>query len=252
MTTKETTGPFALSSPIPADQSAIWRHRLIVAGFGAIQWPWLLRSLRGGSKAEKRRLLERLDLPHDALPNLGSWKADTTLLHHIVDVIEVLRPRSVVELGAGATSLVTARALQRNGVGRLTSFDQHDGFLGAMKEWVGEHDLDVEFRHAPLRARRSRWSPSWYSLSGVPDEIDLLIIDGPPWATHPLVRGNAERLFRKITPGGVVLLDDANRPGERIVARRWRRNWPDFDFRLDPRGAKGTLIGRKRGLPSVP
>ncbi|RVQ68665.1 class I SAM-dependent methyltransferase [Croceicoccus ponticola] len=252
MTTKETTGPFALSSPAPAGQSALWRRRLVVAGFGLIQWPWLLRSLRGGSKADKRRLLERLDLPDDALPNLGSWKADTVLLHHIVDTIELLRPKVVVELGAGATSLIAARALERNGGGHLVSFDQHEVFLEAMREWLAEYGLNVDFRHAPLEAGWVDWSPIWYALSGVPDEIDLLIIDGPPWATHPLVRGGAELLFPRIREGGTVLLDDANRPGERIVARRWRKNWPEFDFRLDPRGAKGTLIGQKRMAPTAP
>lgn len=224
---------------------------MIVAGFGAIQWPWLLRSLHGGTKAEKARLLQRLQLPSDALPNLGSWKADTWLLHHIVDAIEALRPRVVVELGAGATSLVAAQALHLNGGGRLVSFDQHGSFLDAMKQWLGEHDLTAEFHHAPLGEIDEGFSPSWYSLHGVPDEIDLLIIDGPPWATHPLVRGNAERLFPRLRPGGMVLLDDASRPGERIIARRWRGNWPDFEFALDPRGAKGTLVGRKPGQSST-
>ncbi len=67
--------------------------------FGAIQWPWLLVSLYGGRKRAKRALLERLSLPQDALPNLGSWKADTGLLHLIVDTILERRPRNVVELG---------------------------------------------------------------------------------------------------------------------------------------------------------
>jgi hypothetical protein len=40
-----------------------------------------------------------------------------------------------------------------------------------------------------------------------------------------------------------VLLDDASRPGERVVANRWRKNWPGFEFRLDSRGTKGTLVG---------
>jgi predicted O-methyltransferase YrrM len=59
------------------------------------------------------------------------------------------------------------------------------------------------------------------------------------------VRGSAERLFDRIAPGGVVMLDDAARPGERIVARRWRERWPDFEFRLLP-GIKGTLMGVRR------
>ena len=73
----------------------------------------------------------------------------------------------------------------------------------------------------------------------------MLIIDGPPWAVHPYCRGIAERLFPLIPPGGAIMLDDAARPGERYVARRWRRNWPNFDFIYEGEGVKGLLIGRR-------
>jgi hypothetical protein len=42
-----------------------------------------------------------------------------------------------------------------------------------------------------------------------------------------------------------VLLDDAARPGERVVARRWRKEHQNMDFTLDSQGAKGTLLGHK-------
>jgi len=45
------------------------------------------------------------------------------------------------------------------------------------------------------------------------------------------------------------LLDDAARPGEQVVARRWRERWPYIAFHYDRRGSKGTLIGRVGGTP---
>lgn len=214
--------------------------------FALIQWPWLLRSLRGGTKAEKRALLERVSLPNDALPNLGSWKADTYLLHRIVDEIERLRPANVVELGSGATSLVMARALKLHGGGALHSYDQHEPFVAEMIDWLAEHHLSACFHHAPLETRDPNWPGWWYALQDVPETINLLVIDGPPWAVHPYARGMAERLFHRIAPGGVVMLDDAARPGERIVARRWRKKWREFDFTYEAGGTKGLLIGRRR------
>lgn len=242
MTSRETTRLLAHGD---AGVEHRWGDRLAVIAYGAIQWPWLLRSLSGGSQQDKRRLLARLDLPQGALPNLGSWKADTALLHRIVDTIEALRPRQVVELGCGATSLVIARALERNGGGRLTSFDQHADFLHATAAWLGEHGLSADFRHAPLAPAPRGWPGHWYRLTDVPGSIDLLVIDGPPWTIHPHVRGAAETLFDRIAPGGTVLLDDAARPGERVVARRWRARWPNFRFTLDRRGTKGTLVGER-------
>lgn len=230
----------AAASPL---NDMLWR-----IGFGAIGWPWLLRGLSGGRKADKRALLDELGLAPDALPHLGSWKADMGLLRHIVREIARLRPAHVVELGAGASTLVAARALALHGGGQLHSYDQHGGFVDATRQWLADHHLSVDIRHAPLDHRGPDWPGRWYALEGLPDRIDLLIIDGPPWSVHPLVRGAAESLFSRLAPNGVVLLDDAARPGERLVARRWRRRWPHIDFRLMRDGTKGTLLGRRRDI----
>lgn len=253
MTSRDVTGFLPLAeqqgeSPRRSLSDLAWR-----LGFGAISWPWLLASLSGGRRADKRALLDELSLPHDALPHLGSWKADVGFLRHIVREIERLRPAQVVELGAGASTLVAARALALHGGGRLTSFDQHGGFVDATRAWLAEYGLDADLRHAPLTEEKEDWPGRWYALDRIPGQIDLLIIDGPPWSVHPLVRGAADSLFSRLSPRGVVLLDDAARPGERLVARRWRDRWPHIDFRLLHDGTKGTLVGRLRdtSLPAA-
>ena len=243
MTSREATAFLPRAADARRRSAADWVWQL---GLGAITWPWLLRSLRGGSKAAKRALLARLGLPQDALPNLGSWKADTGLLTLIVDRIEAHRPQTVVEFGSGATSLIIAQALKLHGGGRLTSFDQHADFVAATAAWLGTHGLDADMRYAPLGAPASGWPGLWYEPGTLPDSIDLLVIDGPPWTIHPLTRGSAESLFDRIAPGGAVILDDAARPGERLVARRWRRKWPEIDFQLVHAGTKGTLLGVRR------
>ncbi|MEO6041277.1 MAG: class I SAM-dependent methyltransferase [Croceibacterium sp.] len=221
-------------------------ERLFTVAWGAIQWPWLARSLWGGPLSAKHALLDRLGLPYNALPHLGSWKADTYFLTRIVDAIERLRPRNVVEIGCGATSLVIARALQHHGGGRLTSYDQHGEFVDKTAEWLAENGLASRIIRAPLVLAPNEWSSSWYQLRDVPESIDLLVIDGPHWALHPFGRGRAEVLFDRIPRGGMILLDDAARPGERVVARRWRKRWPRFDFRLLG-GPAGTLVGERTG-----
>lgn len=242
MTSRHTTGLLPRADGMA---SRPLRERLLVWAWACIQWPWLLRSLHGGRRADKAVLLDRLGLPRSALPHLGSWKADTVFLKHIVDAIEALQPRVVVELGCGASTLIIAKALQRHGGGRLVSYDQDAEFCGATAEWLAEHGLDAEIVHAPLADEQTRWGSRWYDLSHVPATIDLLVIDGPPWVLNPFIRGRSEELFGRMAPGGMVLLDDAARPGERVVAARWRSSWPQFAFALDHSGAKGTLIGRR-------
>lgn len=246
MTSRETTHFLARPDiydalPRPA------RERLEVIAFGAIQWPWLLRSLWGGRRADKAALLRRLELPEDALPHLGSWKADTRFLSHIVDAIEELRPAVVVELGCGASSLVIAKALSMFGGGRLVSYDQHQEFVTATAHWLAGQGVSADLRHAPLGPPPGDWPGLWYQLADLPADIGLLVIDGPPWALHPLVRGAAESLFPRLADGATILLDDAARPGERLVARRWQKRWPQIEFAFDQSGTKGTLIGRAPG-----
>jgi predicted O-methyltransferase YrrM len=241
MTSREKTAFLSLEDSGPSRPLS---EKLFTVAWGAIQWPWLARSLWGGKLADKLALLDRLGLPHDALPHLGSWKADTWFLWRIVEAIERLRPREVVELGCGASTLVLAKALELNGGGRLSSFDQHADFVESTERWLASHGLSATMRHAPIVEDPSGWSHSWYDLAAVPGEIDLLVIDGPPWAINPFIRGRAEVLFERIRPGGIVLLDDAARPGERVVAARWKRDWPQFRFAMLP-GAKGTLMGER-------
>ena len=130
MTTREATSllPRSATPPVIGFDGRSLADWAALLAFGAIQWPWLLRSLHGGRLADKHALLDRLDLPHDALPYLGSWKADTGLLTLVTDHIFEHRPKLVVEFGTGASTLVLARALQMAGGGRLISFDQHRGF----------------------------------------------------------------------------------------------------------------------------
>jgi len=254
MTSRNLTTLRSVETADAGEEPAEWSDRLYRIAYGAIGWPWLLFSLWGGTRASKQRLLRRLRLDDDALPHLGSWKADTGFLHRIVDAVEELRPATVVELGSGASSLVCARALELNGGGHLISYDQHAPFVAATAQWLRDEGLEADMRHAPLRHRSPDWPGTWYSLSDVPASIDLLVIDGPPWAVHPFVRGAADVLFTRLKPGGIVLLDDADRPGERVVARRWRRRWPDIAFSRLPGSTKGTLIGRKAhaGIGGVP
>lgn len=249
MTSREATSflPRAGDTPVVGSPKRSWGDWAVLLAFGAVTWPWLLRSLDGGPEKDRHALLDRLGLPHGALPNLGSWKADSGLLRLVAEHILRHKPRVVVEFGTGASTLIIAKALEQAGGGTLVSFEQHADFVEATKTWLADHALEADVRAVPLRRSPGGWPGLWYDHGALPEAIDLMVIDGPPWSIHPFTRGAAETLFHLVAPGGTVMLDDAARPGERVVARRWRKAHPEFDFRLWKGGSKGTLIGKKRG-----
>ncbi|WP_165374863.1 class I SAM-dependent methyltransferase [Sphingomonas montana] len=218
---------------------------LAVGAAGAVGWPWLLKSLGDGGPTARAALLARTGLDDAALPDLGSWRADADFLNIIAAEILDRRPRTVVELGGGTSTLVAAHCLDQIGGGRLVSIDGSEEFAGETRRLVATRGLDAEVRAAPLDYQDNGWPGAWYAPVPLPDRIDLLIVDGPPWFLHPMVRGAAATLFDRIPSGGTVLLDDAARPGERLVARRWKREWPDFTFERVNNTA-GTLVGRRR------
>jgi predicted O-methyltransferase YrrM len=249
MTSRESTGWFGRSEQGGARPPRALKDRALLGAFYVLNGPFLAKSLYGGSEKAKQALLKRLDLPSDALPHTGSWKADVGLLTFLADHILTHKPKTVVEFSAGASSLIIARALERAGVADpiFVSFEQHEDFCAKTSAWLGEFGLKSDIRHAPLAPSPGGWPGLWYDHGPLPDDIDLMLIDGPHWAIHPFTRGAAATSFGRIAPGGTVMLDDAARPGERIVARRWRREWPNFEFRLHHPGSKGTLVGRRVG-----
>ena len=63
MTTREATGLLSIGdTPVIGSDGRSFSDWAATLAFGAIQWPWLLRSLHGGRLADKHRLLDRLDL----------------------------------------------------------------------------------------------------------------------------------------------------------------------------------------------
>ena len=57
--------------------------------------------------------------------------------------------------------------------------------------------------------------------------ISILVVDGPPGRLGPIARFPAlPRFAARLRPGAIVLADDAARPGETEMVRRWAAAHP--------------------------
>lgn len=224
----------------------VW-GRWLAAAFGGSA---TLRAHRDGqaTRAQARReLLSMIQLGDAQLPPDGGWVAGADFLLLLARQVLMQKPALVVEFGSGVSSVVVGRCLQLNGGGRLLSFDHDEGFAELTRRRMRRAGVPGEVHAAPLRPGLDGYGGSWYGHDDLPNGIDLLVIDGPQaWRQgQEESRGSAApAAFAKLAPGGVVLLDDAARPGEQRVAARWRTDFPQMSF-----GAaatqKGVLIGTR-------
>lgn len=153
---------------------------------------------------------------------------------------------TIVELGAGQTSLLidqVTRALGRSGV-VLTV--EHDAFWAERIRSQVRHSVI----HAPLRdVEVSTYRAQCYDIPmPIPGNVELLIIDGPPAFSLPARYARLGALAMAQDALGkdfVVIVDDVQRPGETKLAEMLERHLQGRGVeyrRMDLRAAKSQAL----------
>lgn len=187
------------------------------------------------------------------LPPMGGFPMGADLGIELVSRIISSRPKLVVELGAGVSTLLAAYSLEKIGGGRLVSIEHDPDWVGITRERLALHGfpsdtVEVEVRHAPLVPREvDGMSFRWYSEEALGDleGIDLMVVDGPPNSTGDLARYPALPLMSpRFSPSCVLVIDDTGRhPGTEVVRRwseRWRGSLELYDLPVSGGGMAGT------------
>jgi predicted O-methyltransferase YrrM len=160
------------------------------------------------------------------------------------EIVHGARTR-IVECGSGVSTVVLARLLRERHAGALVALEHDRHWARLVQDHLRRETLDTIARvlHAPLQGE-----PPWYGLAGlaeVPDEVDLLVVDGPPACEpgHGTRRALAlPRFAERLVVGATVILDDISRPGERQVIASWEAS---TDWRFVVYERAGVAIGRR-------
>ncbi|MDB4353660.1 class I SAM-dependent methyltransferase [bacterium] len=166
-----------------------------------------------------------------------SWSMSFMSVHSIIEMMDQHKPKFVVEFGSGLSTLCIASWLREQGSGRLLSFDHDLDWASITRRHLLQAKLETYAKvvHAPLSgAPQKTSSTAWYDIP--PDslgneEIDMVIIDGPPAGTRDkrLARlPSLPVLHDHLSSSAVLFLDDANRPGECEVVEYWLEQYPSF------------------------
>jgi len=183
---------------------------------------------------------------------LGSdaWAMDAVFAENVARTI-IERPGQVVELGSGHSSVLIAQRLAHLGQGHLTSLDHLEAFADRTRGWLAEQGLEAVARvvHAPIADHEIDGATyPWYSMDALedalPQQIDVLVVDGPPakigrdarWPAVPLLES-------RLAPDALILMDDGDRPDETRIARAWHQRLGG-ELRYLAGGKGGWLIRR--------
>jgi len=188
------------------------------------------------------RDLSTLSIPNNFYPLNAA--ANYGLLYLILRSAQELDIQSIVELGAGQSSLLIDALRKRGTITGSALTIEHD------EEWAARIKASVSHQVAtvPLTERSDKaYVYAGYDLSAVsfPSKIDFLLIDGPlGWGGgRTFARHGALPILEQLDPEGfLVIVDDAEREGEKALASR-------IHSRLTDRGLNfksGHVLGSKR------
>lgn len=179
--------------------------------------------------------LTALDFSYPVM--LGGPSIDGHHARTLLFLLQQHKPRRILELGSGSSTVLIARALLKLGhpAELHVSVDHDARYLRLTRELARLNGVEhlIRFEHCPLESR-PEWAHPWYSRIAevaADAKFDLLLVDGPPAYESGKDRAREpalDVLAESLGPNAIVLLDDANRPGETAIAEAWCARHPGF------------------------
>jgi predicted O-methyltransferase YrrM len=187
--------------------------------------------------------------PRLPLPAFGGTAIEADTARELVSLILQERPRLVVECGSGLSTLLVGYALERVGKGRILSMEHNADWVNITRNRLEQHGLQpyATVLHAPLEETKlpGRGIWKWYDPKCWEDwnQIDLVIVDGPPsWKNHSARYPALPLLWDRLNDGSVIFLDDSARSGEEAIIADWLSLYPDRLVKKTLETSKGLIL----------
>ena len=177
--------------------------------------------------------------------NLGGWAITGQFLQNLVEEIYLREPQLIVECGSGTSTIVSAACLKDIGKGKVLSLDHESYFAKKTRKLLAVEGTE-EFAQvitAPINdfeINGKTWK--WYRTDFeklINQQIDILVVDGPPSTLQSKSRYPAVPLLKKyLADDFLIMLDDGLREDEAEIAKEW----------ADILGVQATLDNKNRGF----
>ena len=216
-----------------------FKHRLKIA----ILSRRLRRAIRQISKLRKGQIPTRRMLT-DLLTGWSNegYAANLEYFEEVAK-ISVASEGPILECGSGATTILLGLLCGQRGK-EVWSLEHSAEWQKRVSEVLQRHRISgVRVCFSPLVENGEF---DWYDapVAEMPDEFSFVVCDGPPGMTKGGRYGLLPLLGNRLPVGSTILLDDACRPGEAELIKRWESE-AGFETRLVEKGARGFAIMRR-------
>ena len=217
--------PGSIATTVRFPQARKWARR----AFDAFKFDRAMRRFIADPQTAVRSGSSVLPDLIDGWGNSG-WSALDEYLR--VGVEHVLQADdAVVECGTGLSTLLFGAVAQQRGV-EYWALEHLPEWSEKLSQQLARYGVSVQVSTRPLR---SYVGFDWYDppLHEMPPQFSLVICDGPPSRTVGGRYGLVPVMRRRLKPGCIILLDDAEREHEREVAHLWQSELPAAAEYLD-------------------
>lgn len=190
-------------------------------------------------------------------PVMTTWAIEPVHIQVLLNMLDEIRPKRILELGCGVSTLVIAAWLKENSDGRLVSIEHSWNWTEHIRREAQQYGVQnqVDIRLSPLKLMECLGrNVTWYEpelVAACMDGIDFVLVDAPP-AIDPLARLPAiPTIHSKLSPKAVVLLDDGNRLGEQRIIDYWLKAYPDLEAELLVSASGLWVLRRKQSTKSA-
>lgn len=128
----------------------------------------------------------------------------------------------ILECGSGATTILLGLLCGKRHI-EVWSLEHSDDWRNRVSEILKNNGIaGVHVCSAPLVEHGDF---AWYSppLDRMPKQFSLVICDGPPGRTKGGRYGLLPIMGDRLPPGSTILVDDAGRPSEASLIKRWEK-----------------------------
>lgn len=174
---------------------------------------------------------------------MRGWAISPDAMSIILGRLQSVSNPTVIEFGAGQSTIVLGSFLKRHG-GRLITVEHDSNYLQQIVSQVEHCDLGsvVEFVRVDLTGSGDSMLGKSYDLSSIPSvPIDLALVDGSPTSGGVYARFiPLDWSVIHLKPGGSVFLDDSNRPEEQSCKQKLLETHPTLSV-VEHQTEKGLL-----------